>query len=436
MGAAGNSEIHTPHLDALAASGTRFSNFFCTSPVCSPARATLFTGQPPSFHGVHDWISAGHVGAEGVDYLQGQPLVTDRLSADGYRCGLSGKWHLGANDQPRPGFVHWFAHQKGGGPYYGAPVVRDGELTTEPGYLTEAIGADARGFIDAEACRTEPFWLSVHFTAPHSPWTDNHPDEYTSLYADCEFTNCPQEPDHPWTRYAEGGWPAAREADVRASLVGYHAAITAMDHQVGEIVDDLRRHDLLDSSVIMFVGDNGFSCGQHGIWGKGNGTYPLNMYDEAVKVPAIISQPGRIPAQTVDALISGYDLAPTLLQIAGLPPNSLGAGPGRSFGDLIDGSHQSRDRVVVFDEYGATRMLRTAQWKYVSRRGDEPDELYDLVNDPGERDNLVDNPEQVDRVADLAAQLEQWFGQYADPDHDSSHLAVTGLGQTAPIRRS
>ncbi|QDP98065.1 sulfatase-like hydrolase/transferase [Microlunatus elymi] len=430
LGAAGNPEIQTPHLDALAASGTRFSNFFCTSPVCSPARATLFTGQPPSKHGVHDWISAHHVGADGIDFLRGQPLVTDVLSDHGYRCGLSGKWHLGANDQPHRGFEHWFAHQLGGGPYYGAPVVRDGELINEPNYLTEAIGDDARTFLESADGHQDPFWLSVNFTAPHAPWKDNHPEEFTKLYQDTEFASCPQEPDHPWTRYSSGGWPLGREQDVRQSLVGYFAAISAMDRQIGRIVDDLRDRGLLESTVIMFLSDNGYSCGQHGVWGKGNGTYPLNMYEEAVKVPAMISMPGTIPAQICDELISGYDLAPTLLELAGLRPDALGDGPGSSFADLITGGDQPRDRVVIFDEYGATRMIRTRQWKYVLRRGDEPDELYDLDADPGERNNLVEDPGRRDRVAGLRAELEDWFGRYADPAFDSSNLEVTGLGQT------
>ncbi|SDS67323.1 sulfatase family protein [Microlunatus soli] len=433
LGAAGNTEIHTPQLDALAASGTRFSNFYCTSPVCSPARATLLTGQPPSRHGVHDWISGRHVGADGVDYLHDQPIITDRLSEDGYRCGLSGKWHLGANDQPRKGFVHWYAHQTGGGPYYDAPVVRDGELTEQPGYLTEAIADDAIGFITAEAGRPDPFWLSVNFTAPHAPWKDNHPEEFTRLYQDCAFDSCPQEDDHPWTRYTDGGWPIGREPDVRQSLIGYFAAITAMDHQIGRIVAALEEQQLRSNTVIIFVGDNGYSCGQHGIWGKGNGTYPLNMYDEAVRVPAIISRPGHIPVQVRDDLLSGYDVAPTLLQLAGLPADGLGAGPGRSFGDLLDGSERPTERVVVFDEYGASRMLRTREWKYVARRGDEPDELYDLITDPGERTNLVAEETHAATVTALAGELTDWFDRYADPARDGSKLEVTGLGQTDPI---
>ena len=93
-GCYGNPEIRTPHIDRLAATGVRFDNFFCTSPVCSPSRATLLTGRIPSRHGVHDWIRDGNVPPDGVPYLEGQTAYTDVLAQHGYACGLSGKWHL------------------------------------------------------------------------------------------------------------------------------------------------------------------------------------------------------------------------------------------------------------------------------------------------------------------------------------------------------
>ncbi|HOM56655.1 MAG TPA: sulfatase-like hydrolase/transferase, partial [Candidatus Latescibacteria bacterium] len=124
MRCAGNSELETPNLDRLAATGMRFDRFFCTSPVCSPARASLLTGRIPSCHGVHDWLAAGNTIAkyeparngELIDFLAGQPAYTDALAKAGYACGLSGKWHLGDCHRPRDGFVFWDAHAKGGGP--------------------------------------------------------------------------------------------------------------------------------------------------------------------------------------------------------------------------------------------------------------------------------------------------------------------------------
>ena len=122
MGCSGNNEIITPHLDRLTREGMRFQNFFCASPVCSPARASLFTGCIPSQHGVHDWLRDDNKKQEEIEYLNGQQTYMQALADHGYTCALSGKWHLGNSAQPQQGFSHWFCHKSGGGPYYGAPV--------------------------------------------------------------------------------------------------------------------------------------------------------------------------------------------------------------------------------------------------------------------------------------------------------------------------
>ena len=145
MGCSGNEEIITPNLDKLAAEGMRFENFFCASPVCSPARASLLTGRIPSQHGVHDWIRDDNKKQEDIEYLAGQTAYTDILAQEGYVCGLSGKWHLGKSSVPQKSFTHWFAHKSGGGPYYGAPFYREGRLVYEPGYVTDVITDDACG---------------------------------------------------------------------------------------------------------------------------------------------------------------------------------------------------------------------------------------------------------------------------------------------------
>ncbi|GAA0715276.1 sulfatase-like hydrolase/transferase [Dactylosporangium roseum] len=436
MGCAGNDEIRTPRLDALAASGTRLENFFCASPVCSPARASLFTGQIPSRHGVHDYLDGVHVGPDAVDYLAGQRLFTDELADAGYRLGLTGKWHLGANDRPRPGFVHWYAHKSGGSPYFGAPMHRDGRAETVDGYLTDILADDAIAFLRAESGRPEPFYLSLHFTAPHKPWTGQHPPEVERLYDDCAFATCPQEPHHPWVPLVDGA-PIGGEPDTRAALVGYFAAVTAMDTAVGRVLDVLAQQGLSDSTLVVFSSDNGFNAGHHGIWGKGNGTYPQNMYDTSVKVPAVIAQPGRVLAgQVRHELLSAYDLAATLLELVGLDPRPFERGPGRSFAGLLtaagtgDVTHRP---IVVYDEYGPVRMIRTGAWKYVHRYPDGPHELYDLVHDPGERVNRVDGPDTRDIVTRLRADLEGWFVAHADPVRDGRALPVVGAGQIGPV---
>ena len=440
-GCYGNRELRTPNLDRLAASGMRFDNFFCASPVCSPSRATFLTGLMPSAHGVHDWIRGGNYGADAATYLRGQTGYSDLLAQAGWSCGLSGKWHLGNSALPQHGFSHWFVHEKGGGPYRGAPMIRNGERFNAPGYVTNVITDDALGFIDRHAAGPAPFYLSVHYTAPHSPWT-GHPQEIVDSYDDCPFASCPQEEAHPWagslTRSCLGN---------REMLKGYFAAVTAMDRDVGRILERLERHGIRRRTLVVFTSDNGFSCGHHGFWGKGNGTFPLNMYENSIKVPFLVSQPGRVPAgRAVAGLYSAIDFLPTLLAYAGveLPAALQRRRAGRSFAGLLEGgAAPARDRVVIYDEYGATRMLRTAEWKYVRRypvadgRGGPhaggPDELYDLVNDPHERVNRARDRNQQRRIRDLRGLLERWFAEQAAAQRDGRNLPVAGGGQLRPV---
>ncbi|KIL41961.1 sulfatase [Gordoniibacillus kamchatkensis] len=425
LGCAGNDEIRTPNLDRLAAEGMRFDHFFCTSPVCSPARASLLTGRIPSQHGVHDWIRGGNVGERPIRYLDGQTAYTELLAAGGYVCGLSGKWHLGDSRSPQKGFTHWYVHQTGGSAYYDAPMIRDGELIDEPGYLTDVITDDALQFLERQD-GSRPFYLGVHYTAPHSPWIGNHPKEYVDLYEDCAFRTCPQEPKHPWS-IRTAPW----EDDQRENLKGYFAAVTAMDHNVGRIVRKLEELGLREQTLLCFLSDNGFNCGHHGIWGKGNGTFPQNMYDTSVKVPAIFSQPGRIPQGRVCSdLVSGYDFMPTLLAYVGIDNAEADTLPGRSFMPQLLGEEGStREDVVIFDEYGPVRMIRSREWKYVHRYPYGPHELYNLIRDPDERQNMADAPEAQEQLASMKAKLDSWFVRYADPARDGTREAVTGFGQ-------
>jgi arylsulfatase A-like enzyme len=433
MRCAGNADIITPALDRIADDGVRFTSFFCTSPVCSPARASLLTGEIPSQHGVHDWIRDGNVGSGRVDYLEGHPLLTDRVAASGYRCALIGKWHLGASDVPRAGYVKWFAHASGMSPYYDAPMLDESRPCTVAGYLTDELTDQACAFLDGETARTEPFWLSLNYTAPHYPWIDAHPREYTERYAGSAFASCPQEAPHP---FSATGNPATDEGHrrPRESLTGYFAAVTAMDAGIGRVLDRLDALDLRKSTLVIFMSDNGMNCGHHGIWGKGNGTRPQNMYDTSVKVPALFAHPGRIVPGVRDDLTSGYDVFPTLLDYLDIPDTGSRRRPGRSFRALLEGGRTDADRdVVVYDEYGPVRMVRTREWKYVHRYPDGPHELYHLAHDPGERVNRFGD-RTVDSVGVmLRERLDAWFAEYVDPLLDGAQKPVNGCGQLGRV---
>ncbi|MFR8335711.1 MAG: sulfatase-like hydrolase/transferase [Eisenbergiella massiliensis] len=215
MRCAGNTDIHTPNLDRIASQGYRFENFFCASPVCSPARASLLTGRIPSAHGVQDWIRSGNLDRDGlkkeiredpyylceekpIQYLEGMLTYTDVLKENGYTCALSGKWHLGDSMTPQHGFDKWFTIGRGGCYYNKADIVENGEISFENRYITNVITDKALSYLEEFRTQDNPFYLSVHYTAPHSPWEeDQHPGEYIEMYRDCGFTATPDLPVHP-----------------------------------------------------------------------------------------------------------------------------------------------------------------------------------------------------------------------------------------------
>lgn len=445
MHCAGTEVLQTPHLDRLAREGMRFDSFFCASPVCSPARASLLTGRMPSAHGVHDWIRSGNVDAdafaaqgrenpyggyadetEPIAYTEGMPTYTDMLHELGYACALSGKWHLGDSIRPQHGFTRWYTIGKGGCYYYHPDMVEQGKITVRHGaYVTDLITDRAVQYIDEMAHQESPFYVSVHYTAPHSPWeAEQHPKKWIDYYDRCDFSALPDEPDAPgMTTGPVYGTPRRHE-----NLRGYFAAISAMDEGVGRIIAQLEKQGILDDTLVMFMGDNGMCMGHHGIWGKGNGTFPFNMYDTSVKVPFLMRYPPLVqhPGTVCPAMISACDLYPTLAElVGGSVPDGL---PGRSFLPTLRGE-DGWDAVVIVDEYGPVRMLRTRDWKYIHRYPYGPHQLFDLVNDPDERHNLADDPNQAERIVAMRRELDQFFLQYADPAMDGSREGVTGLGQ-------
>jgi arylsulfatase A-like enzyme len=435
MGCAGNPEIRTPNLDRLASRGIRFENFFCASPVCSPARASILTGRIPSAHGVHDWLARGntdHPGLENfngekphppIQYLEGMTAYTDVLAAAGYRCGLVGKWHLGASETPQKGFESWFTVPLGYSPYFNAHVFDGSSMRQAEGYISDVITEQALSFLSKQDGR--PYYLSVHYTAPHSPWNKGeHPARYFDAYKDCAFKSCPELPLHPWQMNST---PLAVGKDRHEFLSGYFAAIEAMDAGIGRLLEAVG-----PETLVVFSGDNGMNMGHHGIFGKGNGTYPQNMYDTSVKVPFIMSRPGRLPQGAVNEdLLSHYDFMPTLLEFLGLSmPASPVPLPGRSFAPLLDGLPLGPERsVVVFDEYGPVRMIRDKRHKYVQRSLETPCEFYDLEADPGEERNLIEDPSAAALVRQYRERLLAWFERYSLPQFDGGRLPVTGKGQ-------
>lgn len=484
LGCAGNKELKTPNLDRIAREGIRFENCFCASPVCSPARVSILSGKNPSQHGVHDWLAKGHLDSEealgenlkkkfedpnaewyynwpknqlsgdhAIQYLKGHKTYVDVLSENGYECGISGKWHMGDSFHPQCGFTFWRTTAMGGDNYRYPVVLENGKMELkEDQYITDVIADNALAFLD-QRDREKPFYLSVHFTAPHSPWAEeHHPKEYVDMYRDCPFESTPNVPPHPWapngkktleqwnseqhngirfSRANYGPIPETWQEHRCESLRGYYAAITAMDAAIGRILDKLEGEGILDHTLIVFTGDNGMNMGHHGIWGKGNGTNPVNMYDTSVKVPGLFRLPGTVQQGVVNhELVSHYDFYETILDIAGVPYEQPEEMPGISFKPLLTGEQEHvRDSIVVVDEYGPCRMIRNHEWKLIIRIPDGPHELYDLVNDPGEEINRIDDPDCEEIIKELTADMKAWFTKYVDPAFDGSKEKVCGRGQ-------
>ena len=443
MNCAGTPELKTPNLDRLAETGIRFENFFCASPVCSPARASILTGQIPSQHGVQDFLRAGNsvdLPGDGktIQYLEGRTTYTEILGDNGYDVALSGKWHIGDSATPQAGFAYWNVHASGSGDYYNAPMFQDGEQYTSDGYFSDVITDNAIGYLDDQKSLDNPFSMNVHYTAPHAPWgREQHPsDIYNDYFDNCTFDSVRWDPIHPNHLLKEGSSGSVGEtADERRQLLsGYFAAITAMDDNIGRLIDWLEENDLRENTLIVFTADNGMSMGHHGIWGKGNGTYPANMYDTAVKVPTLMSRPGHVPQGEVEpGLLSHYDLMPTILDYVRLGytiGNVRDLLPGTSFAATLEGAIPAGDlSVVVADEYGPTRMIRTKSLKYIHRYPDGPNEFYDLGNDANETVNAIDDMAFRSIIRHMAKQLQEWFDRYVEPERDGSKQDVKGRGQ-------
>ena len=264
MHCAGTPELYTPNLDRIAEQGMRFDSFFCASPVCSPARASILTGKMPSAHGVQDWLRSGNLDGEKfaaqgkenpyfegykqerkpISYLEGQPTYTDILAQNGYHCALSGKWHLGNSIEPQQGFQEWYTIGMGGCCYYHPDMVDHGEITVHHGeYVTDLITDRALEYLKELGEGDDPFYLSVHYTAPHSPWEkEHHPAKWIDYYDGCTFPSIPNVPDHPDLRTGAVYGTGKREENLR----GYFAAISAMDEQIGRLLDAVEEQGLAD----------------------------------------------------------------------------------------------------------------------------------------------------------------------------------------------
>jgi arylsulfatase A-like enzyme len=404
-------------MDWLAATGCRFTHACTPSPVCSPARASFFTGLIPSAHGIHDWIEERE--SWNTDWLAGCPTLPQQLQAAGYETALVGKWHCGRSHTPQPGFDEWFSYAQA----HQFPHFGEQRFVTKSGVVS-GHGRQCRFLLDRarewlRARRDErPFFLFYGPVDTHSPFAGHAPPLVEAMRR-ADLSDIPYEPERYPPQRRVLAFPETAE-ERREHLAQYLAAVASVDEQLCALIDTLAELGQLDDTLVLYTSDHGHMDGHHGLVGKGNGSIPQNFFDEAIHVPSFARWPARItPGCVIDAPIDHCDWFATLLEIGDAPIANVGTpSPGRSLSTLLDGSAADwrTDQVC---EYGNARMIRTAGSKLIVRNPAAnrvyPDEFYDLSRYPRETRNLIRESGCAATVADLRERLSRYFARWETP---------------------
>jgi len=433
LGCYGNPDIRTPNIDRLANEGMLFTRAFSSNAVCSPTRATYLTGLLPSQHGVHCYLrrNEAQMGPNAYCTIREFRTLPKSLAAAGYRCGLVGKWHLGANLTPQEGFSYWVTMPHGAtSTFYNAEVIENGKVHREPTYLTEFWTRHALRFIKQN--RSRPFFLFLAYNGPYGlgpMLTRGARNRHYYYYADKLLPSFPRAQMHPWL------YNNKQYLNQLGAIRRYAAELSAVDDGVGAVLQALAACQLERKTLVIFCADQGWAGGQNGIWGMGDHTRPLGAFDSMMHIPLIFRHTGVIPGgKKADILVSNYDLMPTVLSYLGLAkpqylnPNS----PGRDFSPTLLGRKQAWDNCVYY-EMQTVRAIRTDKAKYVHRYPNGPFELYDLQKDPFEKFNLYGQPAYKQLQEELRARLFAFFNKYADPKYDLYH---GGRSKTALLSQS
>ncbi|HZZ41579.1 MAG TPA: sulfatase [Tepidisphaeraceae bacterium] len=388
--------LQTPNMDRLAREGMLFHNAFVVDSLCAPARADFLSGQYNHINGVVN----NHTPFPLTDITS-----SALLTAAGYDTAYFGKWHHGLQVE-RPGFTY-IASFLGQGKYYDCPINLNGVMTPTKGRIDDVTTDYAIDYLQHHD-PNKPFDLVVGYKAPHEPRTPAEQDRH--LYTGDEIrppTNAEPRaiflPPHPPTSLPTDKSPADWKLD-------YFRVITSTDRTLGRLLDALDTLHLTENTIVIYCTDNGFYMGEHGLNDK------RSAYDDSLRIPFIVRYPKLVkPGSSNDAMVLNIDLAPTLLDFAGLPiPAEM---QGRSFRPLLtnpDATWRHSFLYEYFHERGYASpyvlAVRTAAAKLVTYPGHpEWTELFDLSIDPGEKRNLISDPTaaplRVDMQAELQSQL-------------------------------
>lgn len=427
LGASGNAQAYTPNMDRLAAEGAYLTNSFVTTPVCSPSRVGLLCSRYGTEMGITDWINPREEPELGLD--PATPTWVRDLKRAGYTTALVGKWHLGIQDHQHPshfGYQHFAGFRPGGNTVKDPDLEIGGELQSVEGLTTDILTDYALDYLRQFAGK-QPFALSMHYRAPHSPWKpvtdeDNAPFDGVDLEL--------PDPDFP-DLDVERATRAMRE---------YLASVASVDRNLGRLLDALEEHDVADNTIVVFTSDHGYNIGHHGLLHKGNGsrltnefrgkgsrhpgvTRP-NMFDTSLRVPTLIRWPGEIrPGSQYTPTFSNLDWYPTLLAMAGVEPDENAELRGKNYLPVLRGARIRWDN-RLYGEYSIhhyaqshLRMMRTPEWKLILDFENEGrDELYNLADDPEEKRNLIDDtrPDVVDMKVNLDRMIRERMAQLND----------------------
>jgi len=440
----GNTEVQTPNLTRLARNGVRLSNAFTTCPICSPSRASFFTGRMPSQHGIHDWLDEIKQSYESP-WLKDQTLISELLKEAGYHTGLVGKWHCGQDRYPHAGFDEWFTFWETQYPHAGKQNFSDnGKQLQVEGFQSSLFTDRAVSFLKSHRENAteakKPFFLFISYTDTHIPH-EQMPSDLVDRYQSATFRDIPVEPfpvSHGSTNVPISTDPAAEHA-MRQQ---YYAAASSIDREVGRVLETLATLGYMDDTLIVYTSDHGLNAGQHGMWEKGNATSPQNFFDESIRIPCTLSWPaGEIPrGLDCDLPVNHCDLFATVLDAAGATPAAATAkkinSPGQSYLSHLRGKPEGVWRDSVICEYGNARMMRQDGYKLILRYPYNgvhwASEFYDLKADPRETTNLYANPsaEYSRIIARMSKAIDDYFVIYTVPEHDGMHLETQPVTST------
>ena len=440
LGCYGNTEIHTPHWDALSAKGVTFDNAFCPNGFCSPCRASVLTGKLPSQHGVHSWIddrksdewpSSWHA-------LDGLNTLPKALKSKGYATALVGKYHLGQPTSPAEGFDNWVTLEDGHvRSFYRNKIFDNGEVYDQPGHSVDFFTDKGVAFIEEQTATDTPFFLYLPYPAPYGHWPatkETDENRHTTRYADCPMNSIPR---MGLSKAAVDGF-MLRSSDtsehldfsmlMRApndlgTLRNFYSQISMVDDGVGKIVETLDRLGIADDTLLIFTTDHGLSTGEHGFWGHGAATLPSNLHRAAHNIPMIMHQEGvTAKGQRSKLMVSGMDVFATVLEHTGVAQTDQSV-PSRSLLPILTGSDLSDwGADAVFSEQEETRVIRTPKWAYFKRFNTVNtgfnDELFDVEHDAGETVNLAADPAYAEIKSALDRQLTTFFATYAEDRAD------------------